>query len=356
MNNNILSDMEIVEISNELINLINQDGSATVNEELKNSGFQIEINTILQACQLFSNFLNTEIFPSVINSNIGNNERILKLGTALVFQLRQFITGQSLQFVLAGTAKGQTLKEKTYSQDEIFSKKGLSNFRISFHRAQIELASSIEKLSALDDANISLAEQWKKILNYGFVKNPKFEEDLGDGLYHKSGPDLNVYMKYITEEGKRRSLLYYYMIDGTVPKSRDDLKSGKYYDRGWMYQWLKMNQNVFIDDNSKYPLYNLMTGKDSFQENIAGIKSGDSGTEQYKFRNRRIITLRNIQNILLGGNGYIGIIPSLQKLLSEWNTPSEALGQLVKDFTTLNENEIQSFVKQRAKELQIFSK
>ena len=293
--------------------------------------------------------------PNVRNSKSDRNTEIIKLGTMLIFQLRQLITGDSLVFVLAGNTNDGVLKESSYSQDQIFSLMGMQNFRVSFSNAQIELASCIESLKRLDDANLSLAEQWRKILKYGFVKNPLDQQHLGDGAYHKKGPDINVYMKFVSEQGRRRTLTYYYMMNGEQPSSREELKAGKSYDRGWMYQWLKMNQDIDIDDTSSTPLLPLMQAESSVRENIAGIKSGDFGSEQYKFRNRRIITLNNMQDILLGQKGYVGIIPSLTKLLVNWSQPNEALGSLIRDFTTMNEIEIQKFVEQRVKDLNIIS-
>jgi hypothetical protein len=55
-----------------------------------------------------------------------------------------------------------------------------------------------------------------------------------DGVYHKSGPDINVYMKF-SNKGRRKTLTYCYMMQSQRPSSREDLASGKAYDRGWMY-------------------------------------------------------------------------------------------------------------------------
>ena len=46
-----------------------------------------------------------------------------------------------------------------------------------------------------------------------------------------------------------------------------------------------MNQEVYIDENSDAPLFALMTGEQSLREHVPGIKGGDYGSEQYKFRN-----------------------------------------------------------------------
>ena len=143
------------------------------------------------------------------------------------------------------------------------------------------------------------------------------------------------------------------MLNGENPQTRDELNSGKAYDRGWMYQWLKMNTDIEIDDASLTPLWPLMTAESSVRENVAGIKSGDYGLEQYKFRNRRVITLNNIQDILLGHGNYYGIIPSLEMLLQTKNAPQSAFTQLILDFTTLNQGEVKNFVSQRIQELNL---
>lgn len=346
---------EITVIAKELINLTHYEGPEAIKEEINSSGFYSTIQIILTACRAYRDFLQQNVLPNPRASKSDVNTKVIKYGTTLIFQLRKFITGESLYFVLAGTTKNQALREKTYSQEEIFSQENLNtNFRVSFSNAQIELAGCIEKLSALDLAEESLASQWKKVLEYGFTSDYKKEEPIGDGqdnAYHKASPDINVYMKF-SNTGRRKTLTYYYMTHGQIPKSREDLIHGKSYDRGWMYQWLKMNQGVEINDSSFTPLLPLMTADSSVRENIAGIKSGDYGLEQYKYRNRRVITFNNMIDILTGEKrNYLGIIPSLELLLNTQNAPAEAFSHLIADFTTLNEVEIRSFVDKRLIEL-----
>lgn len=351
---------EIIDIANELIQMVNQSGGKMVQEEIKESGFYSSVSIILQACQSYANFLEQTIMTqsaSVNRQSTDNGTTIIKLGTILIFQLRQFVTNESLQFILAGTTKDKELKEKTYEQDEIFNRANLSNLRISFANAQVELASQIEKLSALQNADSSLMSQWKKVLQYGFTENYRQEELVDDkgaegSLYHKKEADINVYMKF-SNRGRRKTLTYYYM-NHIKPTSRDDLDPSKAYDRGWMYQWLKMHyDNIEIDDLSKTPLLDLMSQKSSFRENIAGIKGGDQGLEQYKYRNRRIITFRNMLNILKGNGNYIGLINSLEELLKTQNSPETAFSHLVQDFTTWNSDKIQDFVKERLSEFDL---
>lgn len=347
---------EIIDIAKELIQMTNQSGGKIVQEEIKESGFYSYVSIILQACQSYANFLEQTIMTQSTAANRQNNDNgvIVTLGTILIFQLRQFITNESLQFVLAGTTRDKQLKEKTYDQDVIFNKANLNNLRISFANAQVELASQIEKLSALENADSSLMAQWKKVLEYGFTENYQKEELVDDkgaegSLYHKE-KDINVYMKF-SNRGRRKTLTYYYMSH-IKPTSRDDLDSSKAYDKGWMYQWLKMHyDNIEIDDSSKAPLLKLMSQKSSIRENVAGIKGGDYGIEQYKYRNRRIITFRNMLNILKGDGNYVGLINSLEELLKTQNSPETAFSHLVQDFTTWNSDKIQDFVKERLSEL-----
>lgn len=346
---------EIVMIAQELIQLTNQEGGSIIKETINISGFYDKIRIILSACIAYRDFLVKNIIPNPRGSSSENNTKVIKYGTMLIFQLRKFITNESLSFVLGGNTKDGQLKEKTYTQEEIFSQVGLANFRVSFSNAQIELSSCIERLSALDVVQGSLAEQWAKVLKYGFTSDYKKENPIGDneGIFHKNGPDINVYMKF-SNSGRRKTLTYYYMLHGETPLTRDQVSTGKSYDRGWMYQWLKMNQDIEIDDGSNTPLYALMIADTSVRENVAGIKSGDYGTEQYKYRNRRVITFNNMVDILNGkGGSYWGIIPSLTSLLNSQNAPREAFGHLIHDFTTMNELEIQSFVDKRLKELNL---
>lgn len=347
------SQEEIINISKELILLVNQDGGNIVKEAIDTSGFYGKIELILSACEAYRDFLVKNIIQNPRGSSSENNTKIIKYGTTLIFQLRKFITDESLSFVLGGNTKDGQLKEKTYSQDEIFSKSGFANFRVSFSNAQIELSSCIERLSALDTVQGSLAEQWAKVLKYGFTTDYKKENPIGnnEGIFHKNGPDINVYMKF-SNSGRRKTLTYYYMLHGESPLTRDQVSAGKSYDRGWMYQWLKMNQDIEIDDGSNTPLYALMNAEKSVRENVAGIKSGDYGTEQYKYRNRRVITFNNMVDILNGkGGSYKGIIPSLKLLLNNKNQPGEAFSHLIHDFTTMNESEIKTFVAKRLEEL-----
>ena len=343
-------DQEILAVSKLLIQEINKDSSKIVQAELQDNEFLGSIQLIHQACKAFYQFLTQEILTDTRNKKNDSNEYIIKLGTVLLFQLRKFVVGEEIEFVIAGTVSGDVLKESTYSQDQIFSLMGLNNFRVSFSNAQIELSHQIEGLKNLKDADLTLAGQWSKILKYGFVKNYKAEtkpiSSNKDGAFHKNTPDINVYLKFTNGE-KRRSITYYYMLNGENPRSRDELKQGKAYDRGWMYQWLKMNQGIEINDLSLTPLHPLMSAEESVREHVAGIRGGDFGSEQYKYRNRRVITLNNMKDILNGSREYIGLIPSLEKLIANINTPNQAFGDLVKDFTTKNENEIAAFVKDR---------
>jgi hypothetical protein len=61
-----------------------------------------------------------------------------------------------------------------------------------------------------------------------------------------------------------------------------------------------------------------MTANDSHLENIPGIKAGDVGNIQYKFGNRKIVSFKNLLNIIRGTNKgkykYNGLIPTLEFL------------------------------------------
>ena len=278
---------------------------------------------------------------------------IILLGATLLFQLRTLITGESLQFVIGGSTSKDVLKEGVYSQDEIFSLLGMSNLKINFNEAQVQLQNQLEALGKLDFANNNLMNKWKKIMEYAFSEDYNNEIPLPDSsttdkdrFYRKKEKDVNVYFKFTTTSDKRRISTYYYLINKN-PKTRDDLKSmGLAYDKGWLYQWVKMRQRIPIDENSNTPLLNLMTAKTTFRENIPGIKGGDYGLNQYKFQNARIIRFNNMKEILIGGgrDNYKGIIPTLELMINNFNNmPIEAVKNLVHDFTTKNQNQITRF-------------
>lgn len=348
---------EVESLAQELINIAQQDITNEIEQLNVPNIIRGEWETILRACLVFKSVLEDVIFfkGGTKNANVNNNELILKYGTALLFELRKLITGEPLRFVIGGSTSKGVLKEKIISQEALFDRANLSNIRVSFSNAQIELSSALVALKNMDEVKSNLAEQWKKVLKYGFVKNVENEGvklNNESGALQKKEPDLNVYMRFATEAGKRKTLTYYYMKDNERPNSREEIKAmGLAYDRGWMYQWLKMNENVMILDGYSYPLYDLMHGESSLRERHPGIQGGDSNLDQYKYRNRRIITLNNIYNILVGGNGYYGIIPSLQTDLFKLNKLHDALIQLSADFGSINKPNIRLFVEESVKEI-----
>lgn len=353
------------EIVGEIVALTETEFSQSLQVGINDSDFIRNLKLFTQGCIAFANFLRTHIdeeskSTKFILDRTKTNSQIIKNGTALLFQMRQFMTGESLSFVLAGRTPDGMLKEKTYSQDEIFGGE-FNNFRVSFAKGQIELASCIEKLSALELQNNSLGQQWSKIEEYGFIKNYRSESDLAAEsnvesdeyhVYHKAGPDINVYFNFHTSS-KRRTISYYYDLGGG---SIDGGIQGMLaYDRGWLYQWLKLYQDVEIDTGSSTPLYPLMSAETSFRENLPGIKSGDAGLQQLKFRNRRVITLRNILNILEGGNGYNGLIPACELFFTSTQNADKkaALRNILLDFTTYNEDEIDYFINTEVDKLMV---
>ena len=344
-----IKDSEIISVAEQLIALAEQGGAEITKEEFKeNNPLLLNLKLIHKACNVFYHVLNEQTNKHKENDNI---EKIILLGTSLLFQLRTLITGESLQFVIGGSTSKDVLKEGVYSQDEIFSLLGMSNLKINFNEAQVQLQSQLEALGKLDFANNNLMNKWKKIIEYAFSEDYNNETPLPDSsekdrFYRKKGKDVNVYFKFTTTSDKRRISTYYYLINKN-PKTRDDLKSmGLAYDKGWLYQWVKMRQRIPIDENSNTPLLNLMTAKTTFRENIPGIKGGDYGLNQYKFQNARIIRFNNMKEILIGGgrDNYKGIIPSLELMINNFNNmPIEAVKNLVHDFTTKNQNQITRF-------------
>lgn len=348
-----VKDSEIMSIAEQLIALAEQGGAEIIKEEFKeNNPLLLNLKLIHKACNIFYNVLNEQTNKYKENDNI---EKIILLGTTLLFQLRTLITGESLQFVIGGTTSEDILKEGVYSQDEIFSLLGISNLKINFSKEQVQLQHELESLKRLDFASNNLINKWLDILQYAFTddytQDIKFEEQSsGDNnyFYKKSKADTNVYFKFKTSKDKRRIITYYY-LNNKYPKNRDDLTTmGLSYNKGWLYQWFKMRQKIPIDKTSDTPLLKLMTAKTTILENVPGIKGGDYGLNQYKFQNARIIRFNNIKEILMGGgkSNYKGIIPALELMINNFNNmPIEAVKNLVHDFTTKNQNQITRFTK-----------
>lgn len=344
-----VKDSEIISVAEQLIALAEQGGAEITKEEFKeNNPLLLNLKLIHKACNIFYNVLNEQTNKYKEDDNI---EKIILLGTALLFQLRTLITGESLQFVIGGTTSEGILKEGVYSQDEIFSLLGISNLKINFSEAQVQLQHELESLKRLDFASDNLINKWLDILQYAFTddytQDIKFEESDGNNyFYKKSKADINVYFKFKTSKDKRRTIRYYY-LNNKYPKSRDDLTTmGLFYNKGWLYQWLKMRQKIPIDKTSKTPLLKLMTAKTTVLENVPGIRSGDYGLNQYKFKNAKIISFNNMKDILMGSkkNQYIGIIPSLELMINNFNNmPVQAVKNLIHDFTTKNQNQITRF-------------
>lgn len=343
-------DEEIKEMANKLIELTNETTSSESSKGVE--PFFQEVKLLHSACNSFYNYL-----TKLENNKSNNTEEIIKRGTVLLFQIRKFITGESLKFVVAGTTSKNNLKERAYTQEQIMSEAGLSNLTVSMSNGQVELASQLERLKSLEDAKTSLNQQWQKILKYGFTENYKEEEHITDidgqekgnkvtyNFYKKASADINVYIRFVAR-AKRNTITYYYNLQENVNINEvEQLKGMKSYDTGWLYQWLKLHSKVEIDEGSYTPLKALMTADTSIRENVPGIKGGDNlvTKEQYKHQNLRIITINNIKDILNGRGKYYGIIESL-KLLMNKESFKEGLKKLVLDFSTANEDNITNFV------------
>lgn len=348
---NLLKIQDLDSIAQEIIQNVPSEFASYGKQEVLENGNLIKIDNIIQACYFFDSVLASEVVDNINNFNPNKKNKItniILLGTKLIFQLREIITSESIDFTIGGSTASGVLKEKTYRQEVLFD--DLSNLRVSFSRGAIELNSALVSLKELDESKSTLAEQWKLIEKFGFIKNKEHNQQIlirgEDGeLYQKKSPDLNVYMKYITST-KRKSLTYYYNTNNIQIKARKDLDNLLSYDRGWVYQWAKsLGENLELEE-SQTPLRPLMNSKFSFRDTKPGIKGGDDNNTQYKFRARRLITFQNIRNILKGGKGYLGIIPTLEELKRQIMNPSEDVFiKLYQDFTTYNKEEIKNFIK-----------
>lgn len=341
-------------------------------------GFIKYLQDLRDGCVIFSNFLKTYIVKlstpkvtgkvfkdiQVEDNNKDSYSQIILQGTKIIFMLRQFLTGESLSFVLGGSLDGKQLVQVKKTQDELFN--DMQNLRVSFSNGQIELSRNIENLNNYQDyeflENGSLAAQWEKILEWGFIPDYNLAEEISSHknnnvvthIYRKRTADINVYLRFKTSAStgtKNGRTAQHYYGNGAATSVKGMLA----YDRGWLYQWIKMYEQADqlavqqilteFQSNTLTPLKTLMTGNKQIarRESDPGIRGGDFGSEQYKYTNRRVITLNNIYNILNGGggrNGYFGIIESIDKILGAKNIKelNENIENLSLDF--INKNRI----------------
>lgn len=371
---------QVVEELEKMVKKIPKEDAELFRAEINDSEFIKNLKLFARGCEAFQLFLNkaqkTQTgwnYKTYGKNSPYKNREIIRRGTALIFQLRTFLTGHKITFLIGGTAGSNTLKEKEYSQDLLFGN-DLSNLYINLNKGEVELSSALEKLNSLEDSNGTLSQQWANIINYALVKNYKTEgepygsyESSSSGsdenkqhiVYKKSEADISVYYKWVKDNKKNR-LDYYYNFKEHFSQitSKKDFQDMRSYDRGWLYQWGKIKEhedNLIIETGLK-PLHEFM--KTSFRENVPGIRGGDyiKGTlnEQYKYTsNSRIITITNIKNLLNGGGrgsaSFIGIIPSIKNFLNASGKEEqiENLSSLLVDFTSYNKEELTNFVNEK---------
>lgn len=371
--------------------LINQMNNILANtfinksiQDIKNSAFFQQLQEIYDVCNKFVTYLEY-IVKNLKMSKSSDTETVLKLGTIILFKLRQFFTKEQLIFVVGGEVENDKgivrLGEKKYNQDYIFNKEYLKNLRISYSDGgAILIAGFLENIEKQLSLSSNLANNWNLVKKYGWISHYLAEATVIDEftekgrkyqIYRKNDKDTRVYARWTTNrENKQKNFYHYYFIGenfSLLPRDfneKDDLKNNNFlfYNQGWLYQWLKIQQEkkiVNIDEKAEYPLLEFMTNEDSIIENVPGIRGGDYKKEQYKFGNQQIISFNNIIEVFKGGGKgkykYNGLLPSMKNLLNSVNKEEieKNLSNIYKDFISDhdNDNKIKNFVKNNYKNI-----
>lgn len=350
-------------------------------DKIDASNFKKQLQDIYDVCNYFASYIDKVIISiqqKTLKKDRSEISEIIKKGTIIVFKLRSFFTNEKLDFVIGGEIVDDegtyNLKEKKYGQDEIFDHQNLKNLLTDFSDGAILLSARLENVKTkLEFANYTLSHYWNLIQVYGWIEN--YEVQAGPvntftaitknsnnklvereyTMYQKKSKDTRVYARWRMNERNMHELYhYYYKQDEPLPKnfSQDSLDNNNFlfYNKGWLYQWLQMQyeeKEIDISEEKEYPLENFMKNENSRLENVPGIRGGDYSNKQYKFGNQQIITFQNIKDILIGGNGYHGILNSIKELLLNINNKEKLkqnLGNIYGDFTTKNDQEINDFI------------
>ncbi len=242
-----------------------------------------------------------------LQKNNNQDTEILSLGTKLLFSFRQFLTGESLKFVIGGTAtihKEAALVEKEYDQNIIFALEK-SKFMVNLNAQEIQLSHEIETLTSLKkDKKISnLNNYWKILLDAGFVTSKSEGVSDDNDMYRKIKKDNDVYF-YFRNISKNKTLEN--LADSINEKTKNAIfyryknEASKAYNKGWLYQWLKMMEQKELEkitDTEAHPLALVISGTRR-RERIEGITGGDYDNKQFKYYNNpTIITFNNILRI-----------------------------------------------------------
>lgn len=231
-------------------------------------------------------------------------QNIQLFGTKFLFQLREFLTGEKIQFLVGSIDIDGKLVERIYSQDEIFDNI-TKNLRSSLSEAAVFLRGHLENADNLKQVSSNLAEMWRKILLYGtnddfekISKSPQTElipwrsnKNKFRHIYRNPQLDTNVFIGFA---GSQK--IYYY----------DKGTEYFYYNRGWLYENFSALKS---DDDFMYNLwFSLSEGSISplinsiVRDSVKGLQGGDiilnNQQTQVKYNNDQIITFTNIKNIM----------------------------------------------------------
>lgn len=368
----LASSEDIRQISNQILELMKMELKENNGEELQqiyqkflNQAYHIGLvlNTALN--ERISEILQNNKKIIKLNNNNLNTKQIVLLTSQFIFALRALTTNENLIFSVAGTMpKGNELVQKEYKQEVIFGEE-IGKYLSVSNDGTIKLKRELESLVnlATNTKTTKLSDLWSKIIEWGYSRDYiNGVTKSGDKYYKTSNPKSQPHPLY--QQQKIDNYVYYYFSGNRTTYLYSDrflTNSQIYskatpnlvmYDRGWLYQWGKiLEQQEMLEavkSNKEHPLYPLVFGAGG-RENLPGIRGGDFGLYQFKHQNRQIITLNNIWKILNGGDGYNGILNSLN--IARTLSVQQGLDKIAEDFTFLNKENVEESVKEEIEDL-----
>ena len=237
--------------------------------------------------------------------------KIMLVSAAVVFKVREFLLQEQLIFSLGVTDAEGNLYERQITSDQLFSTQGA--MRGSGSRRAVVLSTALEKYEIANkqwqqefNSSLNLAVApgvWQQIQNLAYrgafatsKRNNDFIEQNEKTFYRHYDPDINVYIQYSGQKGKRNRFYY-------------DLGGGNlsFFNNGWLYEWLitflktapqedidKFLQMMDNQASSSTPLEIFMKKMDS----IPGYKGGDYQDDRFqyqaKFANPQVISYHSI--------------------------------------------------------------
>lgn len=293
---NLINEFDLQPIYNEIASYQIKNGLASLSNELQQIYF-----AALTYQKVVENYL---LYKRKTKKRKEEYQNIQLFGTKFLFKLREFLTGEQIQFLVGSIDLEGNLVEKIYSQDEIFNNI-TKTLRSSLSESAVVLRGQLENAKNLNQVSSNLVEMWRKILLYGtnesfekVSKSPQTEiipwrsdQNKFRHIYRNPQLDTNVFIGFA---GSQR--IYYY----------DKGKEYFYYNRGWLYEnfsALKEDDDFMynlwfsLNEGSISPLINSIT-----RDRVKGVQSGDiilnNQQTQVKYNNNQIISFTNIKNTI----------------------------------------------------------